>query len=68
MFPNLMRPSAFQRRCPEQFRSLAALRYHLTRRRANGLVESGAVVETPIGLRINPERFEQWMLGRGELQ
>lgn len=66
MHPSLMRPREFQRRCAEEFRTLRALRYHITRRHANGLVASGAVVETPIGLRIDPERFEIWMRGRGE--
>ena len=64
MLPTLVRPSDFQRSCAEQFRTIEALRYHLTRRRRNGLLESGAVVETPIGMRINPERFQAWMLGK----
>ncbi len=64
MFLNLVRPRDYQRSCAEQFRTLESLRYHLTRRRVNGLVEAGAVVETPLGLRIDPERFQQWMLGK----
>lgn len=64
MQPTLMRPRDFQRRCAEEFRTLRALRYHLTRRHANGLIAAGAVVETPIGLRIDPERFRVWMFGK----
>jgi hypothetical protein len=63
MLPNLMRPREFQRRYPDVFNTYAALRYHLDHRRENGLVESGAVVETALGLRIDGERFPVWFLG-----
>jgi hypothetical protein len=46
-------------------RSYPAFRYHLTKRHKNGLVESGAVVESPIGLMIVPAQFERWLLGSG---
>lgn len=62
MLPTLVRPRDFQRRNPELFATYAALRYHLDHRRENGLLESGAVVETQLGLRIVPERFPLWLL------
>jgi hypothetical protein len=63
MLPNLMRPREFQRRNPDLFNTYSAMRYYLDRRHENGLVESGAVVETALGLRINEERFPVWFLG-----
>jgi hypothetical protein len=45
------------------FGTEAALRYHVTRRNRNGLLTSGAVRETPLGLRVNPPRIRQWALG-----
>ena len=65
MQQSLMRPSAYQRRRAEEFRTYSALRHYLTNRHSNGLVESGAVVETPLGLRINPERMDRWLGGEG---
>jgi hypothetical protein len=68
--PVLRKPGDFwhthRRELP--IRSYGALRYHLERRRENGLVQSGAVIESPIGLLIAPERFEQWLLGSGRRQ
>lgn len=62
MLPHLVKPSEFQRRNCDWFRTYGALRYHLDRRHENGLVECGAVVETSLGLRIDPERFPAWLL------
>jgi len=59
----LRKPSDFQREHTDVFRTYAALRYHLDRRDCNGLLASGAVVETALGLRIDEERFPVWFLG-----
>ena len=64
MLTNLMRPKEFQRRNREFFNTYSALRYYLDRRHENGLIESGAVIETPLGLRIDIERFPAWLLGK----
>lgn len=64
MLPTLVTPSDFQRRNRDWFRTYANLRYHLDRRQTNGLLSSGAVVETRLGLRIDPEKFPAWLLGR----
>jgi hypothetical protein len=58
----LMRPSDFRRAHRSLFNTDSALWKHLGRRRENGLLESGAVVETALGLRIDPERFRTWFL------
>jgi hypothetical protein len=42
--------------------SYGAFRHYLWRRHANGLVASGAVVETRVGLLIHPKRFQSWVL------
>lgn len=39
-----------------------AFRKRLERRHLNGLAECGAVVETAIGLMIDPPRFRAWLL------
>jgi hypothetical protein len=68
MLQALMRPRDFQRRNPDVFNTYSALRYHLDKRHHNGLVQSGAVVETALGLRINTERFPAWFMGKGPHQ
>jgi hypothetical protein len=46
-------------------RTFSALRYHLEKRHQNGLISSGAVVESPFGLLIRPTRFlGDWLHGR----
>ena len=64
MLHNLMRPREFQRRNPDVFNTYSALRYHLDRRYSNGLIDSGAVIETKLGMRIDPQRFESWCVGK----
>ncbi len=39
-----------------------AWRKRLERRHTNGLLTSGAVVETSLGLMIDPPRFRMWLL------
>jgi len=39
-----------------------AFRKRLERRQANGLAASGAVVETALGLMIDPPKFRAWLL------
>lgn len=58
---NLMKPREFQRRHRDWFRTESALLYHLRKRDENGMVASGLVLETPIGLRIDPEKFPDWL-------
>jgi hypothetical protein len=61
----LRKPSEFLRthRRELPLKTYAALRYHLDRRRSNGLLACGAVIESPLGLLIYPPQFEQWILG-----
>jgi hypothetical protein len=62
--PLLRKPSDFWQTHGRELpiRSYVAFRRHLDRRRENGLVQSGAVVESPIGLLIQPAQFERWLL------
>ena len=46
------------------FKNFRALTYQLTKRDANGLLECGAVAESPVGLLINPIKFRDWLLGK----
>jgi hypothetical protein len=62
--PHLLKPGTYQRLNAHVFRTPVALRYYLDNRRENGLLECRGVVETPMGLRIDPERFAWWALGR----
>jgi hypothetical protein len=62
MLPNLVLPQDFQRNHRDLFRTYTSLRYHLDRRHQNGLLQSGAVVETRLGLRIVPDKFPDWLL------
>lgn len=64
MLPKLIKPQEFQRDNSVHFPTLSALRFHITHRRENGMLESGAVVESPLGLRIDPERFPEWLMGK----
>ncbi len=61
----LRKPSEFLRRHRRELplKTYAALRYHLDRRHQNGLVTSGAVIESPLGLLISPAAFERWIFG-----
>jgi hypothetical protein len=43
-----------------------AFRKRLERRHENGLVASGAVVETSLGVMVDPPRFWDWLLNPGE--
>jgi hypothetical protein len=60
----LRKPSEFLRthRRELPLKTYAALRYHLDRRHENGLVASGAVIESRVGLLIAPAQFERWLL------
>ena len=60
----LTKPGEFQRHNRQLFRTYSALRYHLDRRHTNGLIEAEAVIESPLGLLINPTKFHGWLLGR----
>lgn len=61
----LLRPHEFQRRNRHLFPTNAALYRYLTKRRDNGLLDSGAVVEAPTGVMlIDPARFEKWLRGK----
>jgi hypothetical protein len=60
----LKRPADFQRTYPNIFRTDSALRYHLSRRHTNGLLAAGAVVETRLGLRIDPPALIDWVFDR----
>jgi hypothetical protein len=61
----LRKPTEFLRmhRRELPLKTIAALRYHLDRRRENGLLACGAVIESPLGLLIYPPQFEKWILG-----
>jgi hypothetical protein len=61
----LRKPTEFLRihRREIPLKTISALRYHLDRRHENGLVEIGAVIESPLGLLISPRQFEAWILG-----
>jgi len=56
------KPSAFYKRNRNLFSSHQAFRKQLERRQANGLAAAGAVVETSLGLMIDPEKFHVWLL------
>jgi hypothetical protein len=65
--PTFLKPTDFweQHRAQLPFKTYSAIKYHLAKRRHNGLLESGAVVESPIGTLINPDRFiGQWLCGK----
>jgi hypothetical protein len=48
-------------------RTYSAFRYYLQKRHTNGLVSSGAVVESPFGLLIRPSRLlGEWLNGRDD--
>ena len=59
----LCKAPSFYRRHENLFASYAAYRKYLERRHRNGLVAAGAVVETPLGLMIDPPNFCAWLLG-----
>jgi hypothetical protein len=61
---DLIKPGAYHRRTRRVFKTYSALRYYLDHRAENGLLEAGAVIESPLGLLIDPERFDSWVLGR----
>jgi len=46
------------------FHSFGALRYHLHNRGVNGMLRAAAVRETPLGLRIHPQRMIAWARGQ----
>src|SRR5262245_6931168 len=57
----LMKPSQFRREYPMLFPTDGALWHHLHRRDHNGLIRAGAVVETSLGIRVDPENFLAWV-------
>jgi hypothetical protein len=68
MLPTLVRPLDFQRRNRDIFRTYSAFRYYLDHRHENGLVASGAIIETAVGLRVVPEKFPGWLLKQPQPQ
>lgn len=58
----LVKPSKFRREYPRLFPTDGALWHHLHRRNLNGLTEAGAVVETSLGIRVDPENFLTWVM------
>ena len=58
----LCKAPSFYRRHENLFASYAAYRKYLDRRHRNGLITSGAVVETPLGLMVDPLSFRAWLL------
>jgi hypothetical protein len=62
----LRKPSEFQREHTDLFRTYSALRYYLDRRHENGLLATGAVVETALGLRVDEQRFPVWLMGSSQ--
>lgn len=58
---HLTKPADFQKRNTKIFRTLTALRRYLDRRAVNGLIETGAVVESPLGLLIDEAKFAEWL-------
>lgn len=59
---NLQRPRVFYDEHRNLFTSYKAFRYRLEARASNGLIKSGAVVDTPFGPLIDPEAFRQFLL------
>jgi predicted alpha/beta hydrolase len=64
----LCKAPSFYRRHENLFASYAAYRKYLERRHRNGLLTSGAVVETPLGLMVDPSNFQAWLLGSGNAE
>jgi hypothetical protein len=65
----LIKPRDFwlEHRAELPLRTYSAFRYYLQKRHENGLVSSGAVVESPFGLLIRPSRLlGDWLNGRNE--
>ena len=63
----LVRPRQFWSEYHEQLplRTYSSFKYHLQRRNENGLIASGAVVESPSGCFIRPGRLlGDWLNGR----
>ena len=58
----LAKAPAFFRRNRNLFKTYEAFRKQLERRRSNGLAASGAVVDTALGLMVDPTRFRDWLL------
>jgi hypothetical protein len=58
----LRKPRRFFDQNQNLFASRDAFRKQLERRHFNGLTTSGAVVETAMGLMIDPSRFISWLL------
>ncbi|HWG75370.1 MAG TPA: hypothetical protein VN660_01080 [Steroidobacteraceae bacterium] len=58
----LQKPQRFFTQNQNLFASREAFRKQLERRYSNGLAADGAVVETAVGLLIDPPRFTCWLL------
>lgn len=58
----LQRPTPFFEGNRNLFTSWEAFRKQIERRRTNGMAPAGAVIETSLGLMIDPERFHVWLL------
>ena len=56
------KPGTFYERNRNLFTSHEAYRKQLERRQSNGLAAAGAVIETSLGLMIDPEKFRIWLL------
>jgi hypothetical protein len=62
----LLKAAEFQRRNRHLFPTLPALYRHVARRKDNGMLEAGAVIEAPTGqLLFDPGAFERWLRGAG---
>ena len=58
----LRRARTFYEQHAHLFPSYGAFRKQLARRRSNGLLASGVVVESELGLLIDARQFESWLL------
>jgi hypothetical protein len=58
----LVRPAIFFAANRNLFASYDAFRKQLERRRWNGLAASGAVVDTRLGLMLQPHRYSLWLM------
>lgn len=62
----LVRVVEFQRMNQRLFPTEVSLRHYVKQRRTNGLLKSGAVLETRIGIFIDPIAFLDWLFDRSE--
>ncbi len=58
----LRKAYCFYEQNPNLFTSRESFRKKLERRHSNGLIASGAVIESALGLLVDPLRFSSWLL------